>query len=142
MDVEKLTERVRKLVLSGLHCSQIVLLLSQELRGEDEPEVIRAMGGLAGGLSMGLNCGSLSGGCCMLSSYVARGGEDDEDSRPYKPMVIRLVDWFNTRFGNVNCSQLVAADRAARLEFCPRLIAETFAECVKILEENGIDPRA
>jgi len=141
MDIELLKSKAADLMRQGLHCSQIMLILSQELRGEDEPEVIKAMGGLAGGLSMGLNCGTLSGGCCLLSSYVSRGGVDDEDERPYKPMVVRLVDWFNSRFGSVNCSQLVSADRAARIEFCPALIAETFAECVNILQDNGIDPR-
>ncbi|MDR3149920.1 MAG: C-GCAxxG-C-C family protein, partial [Oscillospiraceae bacterium] len=96
----------------------------------------------ASGLHMGLNCGTLAGGCCMLSSYLSRGGEDDEDAGPYKAMVIKLVDWFNTRFGAVNCSQLVSVDREERLEKCSGFIAETFIKCLEILEENGIDPRS
>ncbi|MDR2531026.1 MAG: C-GCAxxG-C-C family protein [Oscillospiraceae bacterium] len=141
MTNEALQSRVTELYKSGLHCSQVMMLLSQELRGEDEPTVISAMGGLAGGLYMGLNCGTLSGGACLLASYCARGSEEDSDSRMYKGMVVQLVDWFNSEFGALNCSELVSPDRAARLEKCPTLLVKTFEKCLEILQENGIDPR-
>jgi hypothetical protein len=140
--MEKIRQRVKELMLKGLHCAQIMLLLSQDLREEDEPAVIRAMGGLTSGLYMGLNCAAMSGGCCLIASYLSRGGEDDDDVGTYKAMVVKLVDWFNSRFGAINCLELVSADRSERLEKCSEFISETFMKCLEILEENNIDPRS
>jgi len=136
-----LDERVTELFKNGLHCSQILHIIGQEQRGEEEPAAISAMGGLASGMYAGLNCGSLTGGACLIASYCARGGEDDEDKCMYKGMVLRLVDWFNSTFGAVNCSELVSSDRLERLGKCPNIVSQTFTECMKILEENGIDTR-
>jgi C_GCAxxG_C_C family probable redox protein len=136
---EKLLERIRTLTLSGFHCSQIVHLLAQEQNGEEVPQLISAMGGLGGGLYSGLNCGTLSGACALLSSYCARGSLSEPDRYPYKQLVHDLVEWFGERFGSVNCGDLVSASVAERFEKCPVFIAETFTKCQEILAEHGIE---
>jgi len=139
---EKIAARVNELANSGLHCSQIMLMLSQELRGEEDPAAIKAVGGLAGGLFSGYNCGALTGGACVLSSYVSRGSDTEEDTMPYKPMVAELAAWFKGKYNSVNCSELLLSATEGRREFCRGLVSKTFEKCIEILRANGIDPRS
>ncbi|MDR0936494.1 MAG: C-GCAxxG-C-C family protein [Oscillospiraceae bacterium] len=139
--MNQLQERIETLTLNGLHCSQIMLSLAQSLSGEEEPSVIAAMGGLGGGLYRGLNCGTLTGGCCLLASYCSRGSIDEQDKYPYKQMVADLAQWFEDTFGTVNCAELVSTNPLERREKCPKLIEATYAKCLELLEAAGIDPR-
>ncbi|WMT83604.1 C-GCAxxG-C-C family protein [Terrisporobacter mayombei] len=47
-----------------------------DLEGKENPDLIRAMGGLIGGLGFNQKiCGALTGGVCILG-YFASKGED------------------------------------------------------------------
>lgn len=64
--------RMLQLGHKGYSCSQIILLLGLELRGETNSGLVRAMGGLAYGCGSGrASCGALSGGCCLLALYLS-----------------------------------------------------------------------
>ena len=52
-------DRIAELGSQGMYCSQILLTLGLDLRGEDNPELVKSMAGLAGGLGFtGGTCGS------------------------------------------------------------------------------------
>jgi C_GCAxxG_C_C family probable redox protein len=132
---EKVMEEVKK----GYHCSQVMMRLSMELRGIDDPFTIRALGALGGGMSVQRTCGTLIGGVCVLSSYFPR---DDADPEPtgYKALAKEFVDWFEGENRSLECRDLVEYDRAKILQFCPGLMERAFEKISAILESHGIDP--
>ena len=68
----------------GFLCSQILLIIGLEAQGKENPDVVRAMSGLVGGLGFcGKTCGALTGGACLIGLYAGKGAADEmEDSRP------------------------------------------------------------
>jgi C_GCAxxG_C_C family probable redox protein len=104
--------RMMELSLEGFGCSQITMILGLEAQGKTNPDLVRAVSGLHGGLGFsGKLCGALSGGCCLLAMYAGRGTpEETEDSR--LPQMIReLVEWFENeykpRFGGIDCAEIL-----------------------------------
>lgn len=136
MELENL---IMKHLENGLHCSQIMMQLSLDMREIDEPFTIRAIAGLSGGMFAQRTCGTLTGGACVLSSYFPRKDGEPEPTG-YQNAVKKLVEWFEKENGSMECRELVQFDVAHIMNFCPGLIARTFEKCVEILEECGIDP--
>lgn len=134
-----LNEMVMEQLQKGLHCSQTMMQLSLELREIEEPFTIRALGALGGGMCVQGTCGTLTGGLCVLSSYVPRPAGEPEPTL-YKEMAKELVEWFQQEYGSLECRDLVPYEREKILAFCPGLMARTFEKVLEILEKNGIDP--
>ena len=138
--MSELHDRITDTMSRGLHCSQTMLLLANEVRGAHNPDAIRAVGGLGGGMFCGKNCGTLTGGAAILGLYGARGEPGDEPSYDYRAAVKELVAWFEGEFGSVECRDLVSEEREERLRICPGFVEKTFLKCMEILEAAGIDP--
>jgi len=84
----------------GFFCSQILMLLGLELQGKTNPDLVRTMQALAGGLGFtGETCGSLTGGACLLGLYAGKGRPEDEDDPRLLFMVEDLVRWFKEDYG-------------------------------------------
>ena len=82
-------DRLIELRKQGFFCSQILILLGLELQGKDNPDLVRAMHALAGGLGFtGETCGSLMGGASLLGLYAGKGAPGDEDD----PRLIFMVE--------------------------------------------------
>ncbi len=64
--------RIAELLLDGHTCGHILVKLALEAQGRDDPDLVRAMSGLALGMGQGFNCGSLTAGCCVLGLYGGR----------------------------------------------------------------------
>lgn len=74
--------RMGQLHLQGFHCSQIMLILGLERQGKTNPDLVRAMTGLAGGLGFGgKNCGALTGAACLLGLYAGRANSPSRKIR-------------------------------------------------------------
>lgn len=138
--MEQLRDRILTYIGHGLHCSQIMMLLSLEMRGLSNPELIRALGGLGGGMFCRRTCGTLTGGCCLLSSFGAKGSPEDEQTFDYEPLTEEFLKWFEEEFGSIECQDLVAFERDKILAFCPELIEKSFTKCMEIITAAGIDP--
>ena len=55
--------RMMQLAGQGFYCSQVLLIMGLEAQGKSNPDLIRSMSGLAGGLGFtGDTCGALTGG--------------------------------------------------------------------------------
>jgi hypothetical protein len=138
--------RMLQLGQKGYNCSQIIMLLGLELRGETNPQLVRAMGGLAYGCGIGRGtCGVLTGGCCLLTLYAGKGRDEEAPSDHLELMLQELNDWFAVRIGcdqgDMSCEIIVGeAGPAASRQRCGALVADTYAKVMEILTANEIDP--
>jgi C_GCAxxG_C_C family probable redox protein len=134
--------RITQLHMQGFHCSQILLLLGLEQQGKRNPDLIRAMTGLAGGLSFsGKICGGLTGAVCLLGLYAGRGEAEEQNNHKLDSMVQELLRWFEAGFGKeyggIECQNIVGEDPWNRMLRCPQLVVETYVKVKELLEENG-----
>jgi Putative redox-active protein (C_GCAxxG_C_C) len=135
---------ILKLARQGFCCSQIVLHLALDLRGQENRGLIRAMSGLCHGsfASKGA-CGALTGAACLLALYAGKGTASEEADEKLPLMEGALAAWFEeyatTRFGGINCSDIVS-DGRPDTSVCGLLVGECYGQAMTILVENGFDP--
>jgi hypothetical protein len=138
------TDRVLELGQQRFYCSQIVMTMALELQGRDEPALIRAMDGLAGGLGFtGEVCGTLTAGAAALGLYAGRGRASDDEDPTMVFMIEDLVHWFadgyGKAYGGIRCREIVGGDASSQATRCPQMIAGTFQKVKDLLVENGFD---
>jgi hypothetical protein len=121
-------ERLWQFKLSGYCCSQMIIAMGLEAKGEDNPTLIQAISGLCNGLYSGLLCGALSGAACFLSMW--------DSERAAEIMIPELTEWFQEAYGTVNCEQILENDPMAKIEKCPNIVIETYKKALELLEEN------
>jgi len=137
-----LFDRVMELSRYGYFCSQILAILMLELRGEENPGLVKAMGGLNGGVGFSQGCcGCLSGGACLISYFTGKGEDTERDDVQHKPAMAEFTQWFEEEvasdYGGIDCRDITKGNPAKRVEYCPQIIASTFEKCMEILEERG-----
>ncbi|MBF4694061.1 DVU_1555 family C-GCAxxG-C-C protein [Fusibacter ferrireducens] len=131
--------RILELSQSGFCCSQILLMMGLEEKKIENKDLIRAMGGLCGGVGGSANnCGALTGGACLLSLYTGRGAEGEVEMPFAKVMMDQLIQWFNEEigalYGGINCIQILENNPMNRMERCPALIEQVYDKVEEILE--------
>lgn len=138
--------RMMQLAGKGYSCSQIILLMGLEARGETNPGLVRAMAGLAYGCGSGrASCGALTGACCLLALYAGKGGDDEPQSEQLVSMLQDLSDWFMDHIGGPSggmaCETIVGREGpAASRQRCGTIVAETYAKAMDLLLIYQIDP--
>lgn len=137
-------ERMRELKQQGFYCSQILMLMGLEMQGKENPDLIRATHGLAGGLGFtGELCGALSGGAALLGLYAGKGTAPDEEDPRLDFMITDLVNWFKQeyipRYGSIRCEDILNGDAKNKATRCPLIVAATFQRVKELLVENGFD---
>ena len=135
--------RVNELSGNRFCCSQILMNLSLDLIGCEDPEIrrrlVRAMNGLCGGVGGSRNnCGALTGAACGIGLICGRGETEEVAHPEMSPMVKALIQWFTSEYGSIECCDIVEEDRASRLAKCPGLMKATFENMVRIMLENGV----
>ncbi len=138
------TVRMMDLARQGFYCSQILLFLGLESQGKSDPDLIRAMGGLAGGLGFsGGTCGALTGGACLLGLYAGRGTPQEEEDPKLNLMITELVEWFSREFGEmyggIECRTILDDAPENRTARCPALVVGVYEKVKSLLVENGFD---
>ncbi|MCC7447685.1 MAG: C_GCAxxG_C_C family protein [Anaerolineae bacterium] len=136
--------RMRELKQQGFFCSQILMTLGLELQGKENPDLIRAMNGLAGGLGFsGETCGALTGGACLLGLYAGKGQPTEDENLQLNAMIIELVRWFKNgygqEYGSIRCEDILSGNAQAIATRCPTMVAGTFQKVKELLVENGFD---
>ncbi len=135
--------RMMELDYHGYYCSQILLILALEAQGKSNPDLVRAMGGLAhgSGFSFGI-CGALSGAACLLGLYAGKGSDDDYEDENLKYMLKDLGAWFEQtfgrRYGDVTCEAIVG-DRTEMRQRCAAVVEETYTKVIELLSAGGYD---
>jgi C_GCAxxG_C_C family probable redox protein len=136
------TFRMIEMSQQGFYCSQIQIKLGLENLGKDNIDLVRAMGGLAGGIGFtGKNCGALSGGACLLSLYAGKGAAEEKDDYEILTMISDLVQWFEdefgTLYGGIDCKEILDGDEKNQVQRCPLIVSQTYEKVKEILEMNG-----
>lgn len=142
MNIE--TIRMIELAGQGFYCSQILLTLGLEAQGKTNPDVIRTMAGLAGGVGFsGDICGALTGGACLLALYAGKGAPQEEEDPSLNVMINELMEWFTAKFGEayggIRCEAILQDDPRHRTSRCPTLVLETYEKAKTLLVDNGFD---
>ncbi len=137
-------ERMQEIRAEGFYCSQVLIIQGLELQGKENPELVRAMHSLAGGLGFcGELCGALSGGACLLGLYAGKGLPQEEQDPRLEFMVNDLVKWFKDTYGQsyggIRCEEIVGDSSKNMSTRCPVIVAATFQKVKELLVENGFD---
>jgi len=128
--VKDLDVRVNELGLRGRCCDQIIVQLALEDRGEENEQMVDAVGALCLGLFDGLVCGALTGGA--LAMAILAGG------RPDGVLVADLVDWFRHEYEMIDCDIVSDGDPSLQFTRCPAMVAATYQEARSILQSHGL----
>lgn len=144
MGTNETIDQIKELKLKGFFCSQIMMMMGLELQGKTNPDLIRSMNALAGGLGFsGEICGVLTGGACLLGLYAGKGTVDELQSPELDFMVQDLVKWFKEeytqKYGGILCREILLNDLKNQPTRCPFLVIETFQKVKEMLVENGYD---
>ncbi len=136
--------RMFELNRQNFTCSQILLIMGLDAQGKSDPDLIRAMHGLASGIGGCRDvCGTLTGGACLLGLYAGRGSADEEGDPRLNVMIGELVAWFDERYGQVygsnRCKDILEGDPQNQRKRCPDIIARTYDKVKELLETNGFD---
>lgn len=129
---------------AGFFCSQILLIIGLEAQGKDNPDVVRAMSGLVGGIGFcGKTCGTLTGGACLIGLYAGKGTAEEMEDRLVNDMIRELVEWFETetssQYGGIACDNILEKNPTNRAARCPQLMLKTLGKVEEILVANGYD---
>ena len=123
--------RVKELILDGNCCAQVQVRMALELRGEENEQLVQAVGGLCGGARSGLTCGAFTGACCALTMFDPALARDE--------MIPALLDWFVEKWGSSECSVILDGDPTRKTTLCPMIMWETWDKTRSLLEEYGYD---
>ncbi len=123
--------RAKELMRSGNCCAQVQVRMALELRGEQNEQLVQAVGGLCGGVRSGLTCGAFAGAACALTLFDPALARDE--------MIPALLDWFTMKWGSSECAAILAGDPLRKTTLCPMIIWETWAKARSLLEEYGYD---
>jgi sulfite reductase beta subunit-like hemoprotein len=141
--MDQILMRMLELSYNGYYCSQILILLALDAQGKSNPDLIRAMGGLANGHGAESGtCGILTGAACLLSLYAGKGSDDEREDEQLKYLLQDLTDWFDRtvgeRYGGTSCGTIVG-DRSEVRQRCGAITAETYAKVMELLVNSGYD---
>lgn len=137
-------DRMRELGEEGFFCSQILIIVGMEWQGKDNPDLVRAVHALAGGIGFtGETCGALTGGACLLGLYAGRGKPTQQDNPRLMFMVGDLVKWFQQEYGQtyggIRCGEILNDNSENMVTRCPSMVLETLQKVKVLLGENGFD---
>lgn len=132
--MERDIKTLNALVQEGVCCASILLQLGLNLRHEENRQLVHAVSGLGNGVHMGLLCGALSGGCCMLALFAENREETAE-------MAAELTNWFTAQYGEqkggTDCSHITNFSLEIKRALCPSLIEATYVQAKSILVDFG-----
>jgi C_GCAxxG_C_C family probable redox protein len=133
-----LDEKIAELLSQKFHCSQIMMQIGLDALDLDEPNLVKAMTGLAGGLGgCGKNCGALTGGVCMISLFAGRGAAEGEAGPEFETMVSEFLLWFEETYGSADCGDIIQGDKDNISSTCPQLICATCRKALELLQSYG-----
>ena len=137
-------DKIIMLRKQGFYCSQMILLQGLDQLGKSNPDLIRAMHGLAGGLGFsGELCGALTGGASLLGLYAGKGTPEQPEDPRLDFMIVDLVKWFKAeygqQFGGIRCEEILAGNSQSLVTRCPLLVTGVLQKVNELLIENGYD---
>lgn len=137
-------EKIVQLKAQGFYCSQILVLMGMELQGITNPDLVRSMQSLAGGVGFSGNlCGALTGGACLLGLYAGKGKPEEPEDERLNLMLLELVDWFQAnigqQYGGTNCDQILEGKQSNIPLRCPGIIQVVWQKSKNNLVDYGFE---
>lgn len=134
--------RMMELQKQGLYCSQVLVSMGLQDQGKSNPDLVRAVRALAGGIGFSQDtCGALTGGACLLGLYAGKADPGEMDDPRLNLMVQALVAWFREeigeQYGDTTCYAIVEGDFNNAPSRCPGIVAKTYQKARELLVENG-----
>ncbi len=128
---------LRDLLNRRYNCAQAILSAGLSARGEENEGLVRAAAGLGSGLGgCGRNCGALTGAVCLLGLYAGWESPEETDST-LNLMAEELVNWFEEKYGSVECEDITKHRQSLKATLCPKLTEDTYGKTMEILENYG-----
>ena len=138
--------RMFQLATQGFCCSQIILSLGLEEQGKENPDLIRAMNGLCGGIGRsGKTCGALTGGVCLIGLTFGKGTPSETGHAKINVMISELLEWFENTQGSLDCDGILNHSLDQGNEYpvqCGKLVSTTFSKVQEILAAYSEDPES
>lgn len=136
--------RIKELKDQGFYCSQILIMMGLELQGKSNPDLVRSMQSLAGGIGFNGNlCGALTGSACLLGLYAGKGRIEEEKDEKLDLMLNELVDWFKqtigSRYSGIDCDKILEMDTANIPHRCPGIILSAYQKAKDLLVDYGFE---
>ena len=129
--------RMFQLATQGFCCSQIILILGLDDLGRENPDLIKAMHGLCGGIGRsGKTCGALTGGVCLIGLNVGKGTPSVLGHAKINLMINDLMEWFEEVHGSLDCEGILDHSLDAGNEYpvqCGNIVSATFSKVQEIL---------
>jgi C_GCAxxG_C_C family probable redox protein len=137
-------DQLMQLRQQGFYCSQILILQGLGMTGKTNPDLVRAIHGLAGGLGFtGELCGALTGGAALIGLYAGKGTPEQQEDPRLLFMIEDLVKWFKAeygeQFGGIRCEEILAGDGQNQAKRCPLLVTGVLQKVKDLLIQNGFD---
>lgn len=142
-DVMKLFLRLAQQSANGFSCAQILMATALQDEEKENPDLLRAVGGLNMGYGYnGGPCGALTGGCCMISYYAGKGEPEELEDPNLEEMLGEYARWFNGKaggeYGGNCCDAILDGDKNNKLVRCPMLIQECYLKVMEILRKYEV----
>lgn len=136
--------QINKLREHGFYCSQILIMMGLDMQGKSNPDLVRSMQSLAGGIGFTGNiCGALTGAACLLGLYGGKGKPDEESDGRLDLMLLDLVQWFRDNIGSqyagVDCDSIIDNDINNMRQRCPDIILAVYQKSKDLLVEYGFE---
>ena len=94
-------------------------------------------------MGQGFNCGSLTGGCCVLGLYGGRADVDQPGHPRFDIMLEEFTGWFESemtaKYGGIDCEKIINFDPALKQERCPGIILDCWNRAKEILAKHQVD---
>ncbi len=138
--MDELFDHMLEMSQRGYFCSQILLKLALEDEEKEDADLLRAMGGLCGGMGFsGGLCGALTGGACLLGYYLCKGEDDEMEDERANEKINQLVHWFEeeigSEYGGVNCAVILDGNPNNKMLRCPKIVERTYYKAMELLAE-------
>lgn len=138
-------------IRAGLCCSQLLVVLAQQIRNEENTAWLQAARGLCHGIGQsGGPCGLLGGGAMILAWLSCQASGEPHPMQ--EAMCNEYALWFQTEsaaFGGYGCEQLstglmqqagaLSPDGRPDMQVCGDLLARCWEKILEILESYNVD---
>lgn len=133
--------KLMELSQAGFYCSQIMLIIGLAAQEKENPDLVRAMSGLNGGIGFcGKTCGALTGGACLIGLYAGKGIPEELEDSHLNDMIKEFSNWFEQNvsvYGGTDCNIILDQNPANRVMRCPQLVLSSLEKVQEILTANG-----
>ena len=146
--MDELALELFQLSAKGYCCSQMMLKMALDLEEKENPDLIRAVGGLCNGIGNSQKtCGVITGGIGILGLYAGKGEDQEYRKEEYNTMVEEYMEWFEEEFESTECANLIGVteffdpehDTSYQVK-CGEMIQEGYMKVMEILSDHGYEP--